>query len=249
MRIIALSDIHNNLVCVRKLRTFVSNRFDAVIVAGDIGRAIVPEFFRILATFDCPILYVLGNWDDRREHQKYFGPRIHFIDADFVTIGSTTIAGFRDFPSEVGRRELANKLLSENIDFGNTILVCHYRLPRLYRDMPGLGLHIFGHVHRYRESKFKGTTFLNVAALDHPVSARPKHKVRWNREDCRNYNAGNCAVVDISGDDIQATCVTFPHDYDGWVALRDRCFHGVEWIPDEREWTDPMDPKLLQYET
>jgi predicted phosphodiesterase len=249
VKILALSDVHNNLVCVRKLRSLFTESFDAVVVAGDIGRDVIPAFFRILATFGCQILYVLGNWDHRRDHQKDFGPNVHFLDATFVTIGSITIAGFSDFPSDAERIALVNKLHLAKINLGRTILVCHYRLPRLYRDMPNLRLHIFGHIHRYAKTNFRGTSFLNVAALDHPVSARPRHKAKWVREDCRNYNAGSCTVIEIASDYIQAACVTLPHDYHDWTAIEDRCFHGVQWVPEETEWTHPTDPKLLEYTT
>ena len=37
MRLLAFSDIHNNLVAVRKLRALEKNTFDAIVVAGDIG--------------------------------------------------------------------------------------------------------------------------------------------------------------------------------------------------------------------
>jgi hypothetical protein len=37
------------------------NVFDAIVVAGDIGNDGAPEFFRIMQSFKCPILYVYGN--------------------------------------------------------------------------------------------------------------------------------------------------------------------------------------------
>jgi len=38
-----------------------------------------------------------------------------------------------------------------------------YRLPE---DVPGLGAHLFGHRHGFKVSKQRGTTFVNVSALD-----------------------------------------------------------------------------------
>lgn len=37
VRILACSDIHNNVAAVKQLRTLEENTFDAVIVAGDSG--------------------------------------------------------------------------------------------------------------------------------------------------------------------------------------------------------------------
>jgi predicted phosphodiesterase len=65
MRLLAFSDIHHNLVAVRKMRALENNSFDAIIVAGDIGNESAADFFGILATFKCPVMYVYGNWDNK----------------------------------------------------------------------------------------------------------------------------------------------------------------------------------------
>ncbi len=67
MRLLATSDIHDNVSCVRKLREQEANRFDGVVVAGDIGRQRAAEVLTILKTFACPIVFVNGNWDDGGE--------------------------------------------------------------------------------------------------------------------------------------------------------------------------------------
>jgi predicted phosphodiesterase len=67
MRLLALFDIHNNVSCVRKLREQETNRFGALVVAGDIGRQRAAEVLAILKTFACPIVFVNGNWDDGGE--------------------------------------------------------------------------------------------------------------------------------------------------------------------------------------
>jgi predicted phosphodiesterase len=54
MRVLALSDIHNNVSCVRKLREQESNRLDALVIAGDIGRQRAAEVL-------CPVVFVNGN--------------------------------------------------------------------------------------------------------------------------------------------------------------------------------------------
>lgn len=37
MRLLALSDVHGNLVAARKMRAQEGNEFDAIVVAGDLG--------------------------------------------------------------------------------------------------------------------------------------------------------------------------------------------------------------------
>jgi len=37
MKILAISDIHNNVACVRKLRAQEANEYDVIAIAGDIG--------------------------------------------------------------------------------------------------------------------------------------------------------------------------------------------------------------------
>src|SRR5262249_42534979 len=63
MKILGISDIHNNLACVRKLRAQETNEYDVIAVAGDIGTRAAGEIFATLASFECPIVYVHGNWD------------------------------------------------------------------------------------------------------------------------------------------------------------------------------------------
>lgn len=70
MRLLVFSDIHNNLAAVRVLRRCETNDYDAIVVAGDIGSETTTEFFAIVDTFECPVFYVLGNWDN---NQPYTG--------------------------------------------------------------------------------------------------------------------------------------------------------------------------------
>jgi predicted phosphodiesterase len=107
MRLLALSDIHHNLVAVRKLRACEKNDFDAVIVAGDIGNESAAEFFRILETFECPVLYVYGNWDNKLDYESCFGPRCHLIHSNVITLGELSFTGFSGCPTDWGKNPLA----------------------------------------------------------------------------------------------------------------------------------------------
>src|ERR1700738_2799242 len=103
MRLLAFSDIHNNLVAVRKLRASEKNSFDAIIVAGDIGNASAVEFFDILTTFKCPVVYVYGNWDDELGYKTAFGDSCHLIQSNVITIGKISFTGFSGCPTNWGK--------------------------------------------------------------------------------------------------------------------------------------------------
>src|SRR6266498_614575 len=99
MKLLALSDIHDNLVAVRKLRAVESNAYDAIIVAGDIGNKCADDFFEILSTFRCPIIYVLGNRDHQLAYKTSYGRDCHLIQLSVVTIGNLNFTGFSGCPT------------------------------------------------------------------------------------------------------------------------------------------------------
>src|ERR1700716_2796548 len=103
MRLLAFSDIHNNLLAVGKLRTSEQNSFDAIIVAGDIGNESAADFFKILATFKCPVMYVYGNWDNKLGYKTSFGHHCHLIHSNVIMIGNMKFAGFSGCPPDCGK--------------------------------------------------------------------------------------------------------------------------------------------------
>jgi predicted phosphodiesterase len=58
VKLLALSDVHANIIAVRKLRAQERNEFDAIVIAGDLGGDSATELFDVLNTFRCPIIYV-----------------------------------------------------------------------------------------------------------------------------------------------------------------------------------------------
>jgi len=92
MKILAISDIHNNVACVRKLRAQEANEYDVIAIAGDIGTRAAAEIFATLATFECPIVYVHGNWDRMPDDAK-FGAGAQLVHLKAVKVGSLTFAG------------------------------------------------------------------------------------------------------------------------------------------------------------
>jgi predicted phosphodiesterase len=111
MRLLAFSDIHDNVASVRKLRASESNSFDAVVVAGDIGSAAAEEFFRIITTFECPVLYVFGNWDRALSYKKVYGDNCHLLHANVVRVGDLNFTGFSGCPSNWGKNPIARQVM------------------------------------------------------------------------------------------------------------------------------------------
>lgn len=249
MRLLAFSDVHNNLACVRKMRAQEENPFDAILFGGDIGRKIPEAFFRILASFECPVFYVYGNWDIDLPLDARFHPRATLLHRSFVTMdGGVTFAGFSDKPEAQARRQLAGALKKAGADFSRTILLCHYELRGIEKDFPGLALHLFGHTHRMEQHEREGTRYVNLGVLDRQVSARPRDTPVWVKEHCRNYIAGNYAIIETGRAGLALRHVTLPHDFPDWVPAG-RSYRGIEWIPEEARWSDPSDPRLPRFET
>lgn len=282
MRLLAFSDIHHNLMAVRKLRASETNSFDAIVVAGDIGTASANEFFKILSTFECPVLYVFGNWDHEASYRKVYGDTCHLIHSNLVTIGDLHFTGFSGCPTNWGKNPIArtvfaklgkadpaelrlakNSILQLNresvrktvksaaIDPRKCVIVTHERLARLSEEIPGTFLHLYGHVHRYSDQTYKGTRYIDVAALDRPIPVRPRRKKRWLKEDCRNVNAGNYVRIEISSSHgLSAQCVYMRREYPDWLPLEDCRAHATDWIPEEKKMDRSLyDPSLLDAST
>jgi predicted phosphodiesterase len=274
VRLLAFSDIHHNLVAVRKLRASETNSFDAIVVAGDIGSASANEFFEILSTFECPVLYVFGNWDHELSYRKVYADNCHLVHANVVTIGDLHFTGFSGCPTNWGKNPIARRILanldktniaklrvakssilelnrasvrkaigSASVDPRKCVVVTHERFARLSEQIPGTFLHLFGHIHRYSDQTYKGTRYIDVAALDRRVAVRPRAKQRWATEDCRNVNAGNYVTIEISSSQaISARCVYMRREYPDWLPLEDSRVLATDWIPEEKSWANP--PKM-----
>ncbi len=125
MKLLAFSDIHDNLSAVRKLRAAEKNSFDAIVVAGDIGNRTAGEFFEILASFECPVTYVFGNWDDKLDYDHSFGPHCRSLHLDVVEIGEVALTGFSGLPVSWGKNPIALTLRAE-AEHANRSIVAAY---------------------------------------------------------------------------------------------------------------------------
>lgn len=268
MRLLAISDIHNNLVAVRRMRACESNDFDAIVVAGDLGHAGAPQLMEILASFKCPVMYVYGNWDHALDYVNAPYPDFHLIHLNVVTVGGVHFSGFSGCPTQWGKNPIAAKLADapdareralqlnrealrkelahSKIDPRKTVIVTHERLARLSDVAPHALLHVFGHIHGFAETAIKDTRFVNVSVLDRQVSARPRYKRRFSEADYRNFNAGNYVKIEIRPDTLTVRSVTLPHDYPRWIALDEVRTSGIPWIDEEREWSLASDPRITR---
>lgn len=287
MKLLAFSDIHHNLVAVRKLRASEENSFDAIVVAGDIGSESAIEFFKILATFRCPVLYVYGNWDHKLGYSASFGHHCHLVHSNMRRIGNLYFTGFSGCPTHWGKNPIARRLRRElrqahkpvletlsraeslcskqtndvgiekarkpiekikktkafekyhsqlksvkseilrlnresvgetvreaGVDPRRCIVITHERLARLREELPGTLLHLFGHIHQFSDHDFKGTKYIDVAALDRPIRARPFTNEKSARDRFPNLNSGNYVTIEISSLlEVRAKCIPLQHDY------------------------------------
>jgi hypothetical protein len=110
MRLLAFSDIHHNLTAVQRLRVLEKNSFDAIVVAGDMGSESAAGIFKILMTFECPIMYVYGNWDHKLGYKKSFGVNCHLIHCNVIAVGNINFTGFSGCPTNWGKNPIARRL-------------------------------------------------------------------------------------------------------------------------------------------
>jgi predicted phosphodiesterase len=229
MKILAISDIHNNVACVRKLRAQEANEYDVIAIAGDVGTRAAPEIFATLATFECPIVYVHGNWD-RMPDDVTLGARARLVHLKAVKVGSLTFAGYSFRAALPGRRKVSSAaeyghrcralvraaLRRSGTDLRRCVLLAHDRARHLDRDFPNLLLHIYGHVHTFDVLRRGATTYVNASALDRMLPVARKH----DRKHLRHVNAGNYAVINVGrGGKVSVECRLLRRNYQEWTVI------------------------------
>jgi Icc-related predicted phosphoesterase len=252
MRILAISDIHNNVACVRKLRAQESNTFDVIALPGDIGTNRAAEIFGVLTTFRCPIVYIHGNWD-RMSAATGFGSETHLIHLRVVRVGRLSFTGYSFDDPEGDRRaggraeyvrrcraDVTKVIREAGVELSRCVLMAHDRATHLDKELPGLLLHLYGHVHTFDVSQRSGTTYANVSALDRLLPVR-----RGPRRGPLSYvNAGNYAVIEVRNDGAVAVeCMLLARNYLGWTVVPRRAAKrppGGELILEDRIFGDNM---------
>lgn len=94
---------------MRRLRERLPNNFDAIVVAGDIGSDLdtAAQVFGILSSFECPILYVYGNWDHSLHYDHSFGVNAYHLHDTHFTLDGWTFVGFSGVAENWGCNPLA----------------------------------------------------------------------------------------------------------------------------------------------
>ena len=118
LRILALSDIHGNIGVVRRLRAQELNAFDLVVVAGDIGSVggdRAGEVLSVLATFGCPVLYVLGNHDSQVPYDRDFGPACFHLHHRVFEQQGVAFVGYSGLPANWGQNPEAAEVEAEAV--------------------------------------------------------------------------------------------------------------------------------------
>lgn len=113
MKILSFSDIHDDVEAVRRLRFLEKNSFDAVIIAGDMGYNNAEEILRITETFECPVLYVVGNHDTTTRYDSSLrAPAIHIHNGPTI-IENRCIVGYSGVDVDWGRNQIADQVWEE----------------------------------------------------------------------------------------------------------------------------------------
>lgn len=133
MKVLLTSDIHDNLVAVERMRAQETNQFDAVIIAGDIGSYKAQEIFDVFSSFECPVLYVYGNWDHKLEYDTSFGANCHHLHLNPFSLGDIAFVGFSGCTASWGRNPFAVHLRQE-IDDQHPGIVSELRAARSHQE-------------------------------------------------------------------------------------------------------------------
>jgi hypothetical protein len=113
MKLLALSDIHNNLIVARKMRAQEKNVFDAIVVAGDIGDSSAEHLFNILKSFKCPIMYVYGNWDASLDYRHSFGKSAQHLHHRAIKNSGFVFVGYSGCDANWGNNPIACETLAK----------------------------------------------------------------------------------------------------------------------------------------
>jgi len=102
MRILALSDLHDDISRLRILREQEENNFEALVVAGDVGDKYRNEKFEILDSFECPVLIVYGNWDNKATYDGKVSKNSVLLHHKTIQVNEYFFTGFSGSPTSWG---------------------------------------------------------------------------------------------------------------------------------------------------
>ena len=106
----------------------------------------------------------------------------------------------------LNRESIGRAVRKMKADSRNCIVMAHERIPRLNEELPGALLHLFGHIHQFSVRDFKGTKYVDVAALDRPNSIRSIESVSVKKP--VTTATGNYTKIEISRSlGVKVTCM------------------------------------------
>jgi predicted phosphodiesterase len=336
LRLLALSDIHDDLYAAQVIRRQEPGPFNAVVFGGDIGKRHSQAIFDVLASFGCPVLYIFGNWDRELNHDQLFAPCCHHLHLSPISIGNFTFVGLSDptAPWQPNARALSTELelrnrhkavlnklkaarsaakaelesiaadlrarlkeleafpgdkrrltfkaqvqaahqqartrsdladrpfyelqkLNEYVAFQSdwdaangvildeerstlagqvqavgkerSIVVTHDRLAHTSSDLAGVPLFLFGHRHRFSQTTYRGSQFVNISVAGNAVLVRPANRRHAEFDEYRNLNTGNYVIIELRGGRFQARPVPLPVDSSGWERVEDMAMPYAPW--------------------
>ena len=103
----AFSEIRNNLGSLRLLREREENIFDCVAIAGDFGNDAFWEIIEIAKSFDCPVVFVCGNWNSEIEYDQNVGSHCHLFHLNVLDVEGFSFAGYSGVHAHWGRIPIA----------------------------------------------------------------------------------------------------------------------------------------------
>jgi len=209
MKILAFSDLHGQAKALDLLLEKESkNKYDAIIIAGDIGGYNRPclktkEVLSSLNIFNCPIFFVLGNSDPEEKEKDVEWPTNCFllnnkplIINKYALVGITGVYDIgRDYSNHLHFLESDLNQIHENIKKQGQslkyIFVTHERIPKINTYFPeGIPfIYLFGHHHRPAHTVHKNINFINCSSLD--------SRTRWF--------AGNYWKIELENNQIIST--------------------------------------------
>jgi hypothetical protein len=145
------------------------------------------------------------------------------------------------------RQSIAKTINRSGVDPSRCILVTHERLTKLGDAAPHALLNVYGHFHSFSDRIFGSTRYINVAALDRPVTVKRQHVKSWSVDDLRNLNAGNYAIIEIRSSKIEARRVDLCSKYKRWMEVENIRYNGIDWIDEEQSWTRSDDYPIIKH--
>lgn len=113
IRILALSDIHNNIESVRLLRAQERNEYDVILVAGDMGSESAADVLKILSTFRCQVMYIYGNWDNLLDYDARFGQNCTHLHHHVIVLENFAFTGYSGCAASWGKNPASAEMQFE----------------------------------------------------------------------------------------------------------------------------------------